>query len=82
MVYHCREESPDEPDPDRDYHERPIIWWNEFDSSGDPGATTRKVLEEIRLQVTECLNRHPPDWVKVASLTAKAFHSIAGNQFL
>ncbi len=61
---------------------RIVDFWNELDCSGESGATTWEVLEELRLEVTECLSRDPPDIDLAESLTARAMHSIAGAENL
>jgi hypothetical protein len=74
---------PDAPvDVEQDRIDRIIVFWNELSVADDTGATTREVLDEIGFQVTECLNQETPDIPKAFSLTAKAFHLIAGTNDL
>ncbi len=57
-------------------------FWNEVNETCDTGATTWEVLVGIYQQYTECLQQSPPDLARAHSLTAKAFHLIAGNEYL
>ena len=54
-------------------------FWNAFDSCGESGATTLEVLEEKRLQVSDCLAAKPPDVRRAESLTAQALLLIIGG---
>ena len=70
--------SPVEPNPMKDRIRQIVEVWNELDCCGQAGATTWGVLEELRLEVTECLYRAPPDVSRAESLTAYAFLLIDG----
>jgi hypothetical protein len=50
-----------------------LRFWNEIDFSCDTGAADGGVLESIKQEVTEALDRQPPDLVKAESLTCRAF---------
>jgi hypothetical protein len=54
-------------------------FWSAIHISGETGATDWATLEEIERQVTEAMYRKTPDANRVISLTAEAFHRIAGN---
>lgn len=71
--------SPNAPvDAEQVEKEEIILFWNERSLNDDTGVTTREVLDEIQLQVTECLYQEPPDIPRARSLTAKALLLIAG----
>ena len=59
-----------------------VDFWNQLDCCGESGATTWGVLEELRLEVTECLDRGPPDLNKAESLTAYAMLLVTGAEHL
>ena len=68
----------DDPDSVEDQIRRIVEFWNELDCCGDSGQTTLGVLEELRHEVTECLDRAPPNVNKAESLTAYAQLLIIG----
>ncbi|MAT72049.1 MAG: hypothetical protein CMJ58_21295 [Planctomycetaceae bacterium] len=55
-----------------------IAFWSELRVSDDTGDTTWEALEPLEQQVTESLNRDPPDIALAMSLTRKAQRLIAG----
>ena len=55
-------------------------FWDEVMESGDSGATTWEVVVELYQQYMECLQKDPCDEDRANSITAKAFHLIAGNE--
>jgi hypothetical protein len=56
-----------------------VQFWNEIDTSGDTGAADGGVLESIKREVTEALDRRPPDVRKAESLTSQAFLLYTSN---
>jgi uncharacterized cupin superfamily protein len=54
-------------------------FWSALHISGETGAADWATLEEMERQVTEAMYRKTPDISRVVSLTAEAFHRIAGN---
>jgi hypothetical protein len=77
MDTHCAELSPEDPQ-DEARRQEIINFWNVLRTCGDPGATTWEVLDPLELQVTECLDRKPPDVRGAESGTALAFLLITG----
>ena len=72
---------PDDPNSDEERHRQQIAeTWNQIDCCGESGATTVGVLEELRLNVAECLDRTSQkcDVNKAKSLTAYALLLISG----
>lgn len=57
---------------------RIIAFWNELRVCDETGWTTWEVLELLEREVTECLNRDPPDISYAEGLTAKAKFLIIG----
>jgi len=57
-------------------------WWSALRTTGDAGATTWEVLEELEQKVTDCITIDPPDLGRAESLTAQAMHLIAGHTVL
>jgi hypothetical protein len=49
-----------------------IEFWNQLSICDELGATTRRELESIERQVTECLDKRHRDIATAASLTALA----------
>lgn len=74
--------SPDNPDPVQERIRQIVDFWNELDCCGESGETTWGVLEELRLEVTECLDRTPPCVNKAESLTAYALLLMTGTDEL
>jgi hypothetical protein len=56
-----------------------VQFWNEIAFSDDTGAADRGVLESMSRDVTEALNRRPPDLKEAESLTCRAFLLITGD---
>jgi hypothetical protein len=56
-----------------------IEFWNQVAVSDEPGGTTRKELEFLERQVTECLSQKPPDILKAMRLTVDALDILAGR---
>jgi len=46
-------------------------FWNELRASDELDPTNWEVLEPIERQVTECLDRNPPNYGEAKSLTAQ-----------
>jgi hypothetical protein len=78
MDTHCAELSPDDPQSFESRRQKIVDFWNVLRTCGDPGATTWEVLDPLELQVTEYLDRDPPDVRGAESRTALAFLLIAG----
>ncbi len=57
-------------------------WWNQLRVSGDSGATTWEVLDDLERKVTDCITADPPDIARAVSLTMRAMHFVAGNENL
>lgn len=74
--------SPEYPDSAEERIRQIVEFWNVLDTCGDPGETTWGVLEDLRLEVTECLDRAPPDVNKAESLTAYALLLMTGTDDL
>ncbi len=79
MKTHCSKLSPEERDTLERQHKAIVSWWNELRVDGDSGATNWEVLDVMERQVSECLDRAPPDLNEAGSLTAKAALLIAGS---
>lgn len=73
------EMSPANPPPN-DRRQRIVQFWMALELDGDPGATTREVLDGLRDRVTECLAIE--DIATAESLTAKALLYIEGLEQL
>ena len=56
-----------------------VQFWNEIELSDDSGAADWGVLESISRDVTEALDRRPPDLEKAESLTSRAFLLYTGD---
>lgn len=56
-----------------------IEFWNQWHLCDDLGGTTRKALEELERQATECLSQRPPDLLGFRRLTVDALDFLAGR---
>ena len=74
--------SPDDPQTTDARCQQIIDFWNGLRTSGDPGATTWEVLESLERDVTEFLDRDPPNIRAAQSLTALAGLLMAGDNDL
>lgn len=74
--------SPGDPQTTDACFQKIIDFWNGLRTSGDPGATTWEVLESLERDVTEFLDRDPPNIGAAQSLTALAGLLILGNNDL
>jgi hypothetical protein len=54
-------------------------FWNDYDVCGDPGGTTREVLEGLKQEVTDCLYKKPPDICGAERRTVVAMMLIEGR---
>ena len=74
-------ESP--PDAELDLAERLrliVEVWKQIEDHDTSGATTRDVIEEMKLRVTDCLASGTPNDIRCAErLTAEALCKIAGS---
>jgi hypothetical protein len=51
-------------------------FWNAFDSCEELGAVNREVLEDLKLQVSDCIYGPKRDVAKAESLTAQALFAL------
>ena len=73
MDTHCADElSPDDPRNNEARRQEIVRVWNELRACDETGATTWDVLGPLELEVTECLDRKPPDLLGAWSRTALA----------
>jgi len=56
-----------------------VHFWGEVWGSGDFGATTREVLEELERQTTDAMYGETPDIMSAEAFTAEAALRIAGQ---
>lgn len=56
-----------------------VLFWSEVWNSGCSGATTWEALEDLERQVTEAMDRDPPDLGLAESITAMAQFGISGQ---
>lgn len=57
-------------------------FWNSYNVTGDPGASTREVLEGIERQVSDCMSMAMQAIGKAESLTAIALGLMSGHENL
>jgi hypothetical protein len=79
MKLHFDGLSPDDPSDPKNRLQEVINFWNGFGCRQDAGETTWGILEEIQIQVTECLRQQSPDLEEAERLTAKAALLLTGR---
>ncbi len=72
MAHHFNCLSPGSSPADQELIQNVVDFWNELGFLESSGETTWGVLDEIGLQVTDCLSNDPPLLRKAEGLTAKA----------
>lgn len=70
--------------PESDHADRPriaaiVAFWNQWRVCEETGRTSWEALELLEREVTECLNRDPPNIDRAESLTARAKFLIVGQ---
>lgn len=56
-----------------------VDFWNLLSVYDELGGTIREELELLEREVTECLNRTPPDYLVAKRLTVDALDMVAGQ---
>lgn len=56
-------------------------FWDRFSETGDSGEAPWEVLDKLRLQVSDCMAKEPPDFDRAASLTAQAVMLMQGGVY-